>query len=66
MRSAMNQATSDMLASFFLFDIADPSLTQFLELHVSRNNIVEDTLRELSNYGERDFKKPLKVSKLSL
>lgn len=34
----------------------------FLVLHVRRNNLVGDALRELSIHSDIDLKKPLKVS----
>ncbi|XP_054285164.1 probable E3 ubiquitin-protein ligase HERC4 isoform X2 [Macrosteles quadrilineatus] len=63
MHSAMNEASTRLLTQMFMFNMADPAaMSQFLELHVTRENIVQDTIRELSNYNERDFKKPLKVT----
>lgn len=35
----------------------------YLVLHVRRNRLVNDTLRELTMYSDVDLKKPLKVSK---
>jgi hypothetical protein len=65
MHTAMNEASTRLLTQLFMFNMADPAaMSQFLELHVTRENIVQDTIRELSNYNERDFKKPLKVSLL--
>lgn len=61
MHSAMNEASTRLLTQMFMFNSTDPGTSQFLQLHVSRHNIVQDALRELSNYSERDFKKPLKV-----
>ncbi|KAG8311112.1 putative E3 ubiquitin-protein ligase herc4 [Homalodisca vitripennis] len=63
MHSAMNEASTRLLTQLFMFNMADPAaMSQFLELHVSRDNIVQDTIRELGNYNERDYKKPLKVT----
>uniref|UniRef100_A0A1B6DL92 HECT domain-containing protein n=1 Tax=Clastoptera arizonana TaxID=38151 RepID=A0A1B6DL92_9HEMI len=63
MHSAMTEATS---RTFVLFDriifSANGLNEQFIELHVTRENIVQDTLTQLSNYDKRDFKKPLKVT----
>lgn len=33
----------------------------YLVLHVRRNHLVSDTLRELTMYSDVDLKKPLKV-----
>ncbi|XP_037933955.1 probable E3 ubiquitin-protein ligase HERC4 isoform X2 [Teleopsis dalmanni] len=35
--------------------------TQYVVLNVTRENIVQDTLREILNYKEIDLKKPLKI-----
>lgn len=37
------------------------SLQQFIVLNVTRENIVQDTIRELGQYGPNDLKKPLKI-----
>lgn len=37
------------------------SVEQCMVLTVSRDNLVADTIREIRNYSQRDFKKPLKV-----
>ena len=42
------------------------TLDQFVILNVSRENLVEDTLRQLSNYHPNELKKPLKVCILFL
>ncbi|XP_026678659.1 probable E3 ubiquitin-protein ligase HERC4, partial [Diaphorina citri] len=57
MEHAMNQT------NFYLFlQTFNPhTLNQYLEVEVSRDNIVEDTIRELAQYTTNDFKKPLKV-----
>uniref|UniRef100_A0A1B6KH92 HECT domain-containing protein n=2 Tax=Graphocephala atropunctata TaxID=36148 RepID=A0A1B6KH92_9HEMI len=63
MHSAMNEASTRLLTQLFMFNMTDPAaMSQFMELHVSRDNIVQDTIRELGNYNERDYKKPLKVT----
>lgn len=38
------------------------ALNQFLVLNVTRDHIVQDTLRELSGVNPNDLKKPLRVS----
>lgn len=53
---AAQQAITQMLFSPFVFPVQ-----ALLELQVSRENIVQDTIRELANYSEKDYKKPLKV-----
>ncbi|KAL1117573.1 hypothetical protein AAG570_003888 [Ranatra chinensis] len=60
MHSAVNEATQRALAMMFL--TASSGVVQpLMELSVSRENIVSDTIRELSSYSEKDFKKPLKA-----
>ncbi|XP_065221289.1 probable E3 ubiquitin-protein ligase HERC4 isoform X2 [Planococcus citri] len=45
-----------------LFEPSGPTaISQFLDIHVSRDNIVQDTIRELSIYDTTDLKKPLRV-----
>lgn len=45
-----------------LFLPIDP-INPMLVLHVTRHNIVTDTLHQLSRQGPADLKKPLKVTK---
>lgn len=60
MQSAMQNATA---TGFQLaFSGIPTTITYFIFLQVSRENIVEDTIRELSQYGSSDLKKPLRVS----
>lgn len=55
----MNEAATQGL---FMFTSGIPfAVSQFITLVVSRENIVNDTLRELSHYGPQDLKKPLKI-----
>lgn len=63
MQSAMNEAATRNITHMFLnmFSTSDP-VQQFVMLNVSRENLVDDTLRELSQYESRDLKKPLRVS----
>lgn len=59
MHTAMNEAATQGL---FMFTSGIPfSVSQFITLVVSRENIVHDTLKELANYGTQDLKKPLKI-----
>ncbi|XP_051176119.1 probable E3 ubiquitin-protein ligase HERC4 isoform X2 [Leptopilina boulardi] len=62
MQSAMNEAATRNITHMFLnmFSTSDP-VQQFVMLNVSRENLVDDTLRELSQYESRDLKKPLRV-----
>lgn len=57
MEHAMNQG--NLMTFFQTFNPL--TLHQFLEIEVSRDNIVEDTIRELAVYSPNDFKKPLRV-----
>ncbi|XP_012283893.1 probable E3 ubiquitin-protein ligase HERC4 isoform X2 [Orussus abietinus] len=67
MQSAMNEAATraitHMLLSSFPINEADAHMHrhQFVTLNVSRENLVADTLRELSQYDSSDLKKPLRV-----
>ena len=67
MQSAMNEAASRSLSNilFHSFLPLNPDARQhhqFVTLTVSRENIVADTFRELSDYTSDDLKKPLRVS----
>jgi len=61
MQAAATRAFTQML---FLDGIQHNVANQFIELNVSRENLVADTIRELSPYTHNDYKKPLKVSSL--
>ncbi|GLG99343.1 E3 ubiquitin-protein ligase Smurf1 [Gryllus bimaculatus] len=63
MQSAMNQAASQALRNILFAPYAGP-VSAFLELTVSRENIVADTVRELSKYDKNDLKKPLKLLRI--
>lgn len=58
MRSAMNNA---MTQNFMYVGHGLEPVQQFIVLNVTRDNLVQDTLRELMQYGSGDLKKPLKV-----
>jgi len=61
MQVAVNGAN---LQNVFMLLTLEPLLARspFLVLHVRRNNLVGDALRELSIHSDIDLKKPLKVS----
>jgi len=64
MQSAMNEVASRVVRDIML---GTPSLnfqqySQFVILHVSRNNIVNDTLDQLLKYDSNELKRPLRVS----
>ena len=59
MHSAMQNAATQGILSMFNF--GPVPISQFIVLNVSRENLVEDTLREITQYGQNDLKKPLKV-----
>lgn len=61
MQDAMNSAVQGIITRMFFSPINPPSISQFLDIHVSRDNIVEDTIRELSEHQTSDLKKPLRV-----
>lgn len=64
MQSAMNEAASrvvrDVMLGTVILNLEQYS--QFVVLHVSRNNIVKDTLEQLFKYDSRELKRPLRVS----
>ena len=64
MQSAMNEAATRAVMNQMFFDpfsIDSRQHNQFVMLNVSRENIVADTLMELSHYDSSDLKKPLRV-----
>lgn len=62
MQQAMQAAATRAFTQMFFFDGNQHNLVnQFIELTVSRHNLVEDAIRELHQYTEHDYKKPLKV-----
>jgi E3 ubiquitin-protein ligase HERC4 len=61
MQSAMNQAATRAITSLLFSPFVSAEISTFLELHVSRENLVADTIRELARCEASDLKKPLKV-----
>ena len=61
MQTAMNHATSQLMNYFIFPPLADQYKIKYLMLTISRNNIVADTLNQLSALNTHDLKKPLKV-----
>uniref|UniRef100_A0A0K8SYD6 Putative E3 ubiquitin-protein ligase HERC4 n=1 Tax=Lygus hesperus TaxID=30085 RepID=A0A0K8SYD6_LYGHE len=61
MQMAVNEATQRALTQL-LFSPAPVQVQPLLELTVSRQNIIQDTITELANYSEKDYKKPLKIT----
>lgn len=59
MQSAIHTATARTFMSFL--GGMEPMVPEFVVLNVSRENLVEDTLREIMQYGTSDLKRPLKV-----
>lgn len=59
MHNAMQTAANQSI--FMLFSGTPTAISQFIVLNVTRENIVEDTIRELAVYQASDLKKPLKV-----
>lgn len=67
MQQAIQAATTRAFTQMLFLDGHQPMLSnQFIELNVSRDNLVVDTIRALSVYTEFEFKKPLKVRTLCL
>lgn len=62
MQQAMHAAATRAFTQMFFLDSGNSFANQFVELTVSRNNLVEDAIRELSQYTQHDYKKPLRVS----
>ncbi|KAK9506239.1 hypothetical protein O3M35_008210 [Rhynocoris fuscipes] len=60
MHNAVNEATQRAITQMLFAPVIFP-VQPLLELHVSRENIIQDTIRELAAYSERDYKKPLKI-----
>ncbi|VVC31316.1 Hypothetical protein CINCED_3A018116 [Cinara cedri] len=60
MQHAM-QAAATRAFTQMLFSDGNHLINQYIELNVSRTNLVEDAIRELSQYTQYDYKKPLKV-----
>lgn len=64
MQSAMHEAASRVVRDM-MFGLASANsqhYNQFVILNVSRNDIVKDTLTQLSQYDSSELKKPLRVS----
>ncbi|XP_030385069.1 probable E3 ubiquitin-protein ligase HERC4 isoform X1 [Scaptodrosophila lebanonensis] len=58
MHSAMQNAASNAFYNMLNFGL---SVSQFLVLNVTRENLVQDSLSELQRYSQSDLKKPLKI-----
>ncbi|XP_046611167.1 probable E3 ubiquitin-protein ligase HERC4 isoform X2 [Neodiprion virginianus] len=61
MRSAMNEAATRAITQMLFTPFPAGNISAYVTLNVSRENLVNDTLRELSQYNSSDLKKPLKV-----
>lgn len=65
MQQAMQAAATRAFTQMLFLDGNQHNIAnQFIELNVSRDNLVSDTIRELSPYTQNDYKKPLKVRTL--
>ncbi|XP_036336674.1 probable E3 ubiquitin-protein ligase HERC4 [Rhagoletis pomonella] len=58
MHAAMQNAANSGILSLLTFGTP---ISQFIVLNVSRENLVQDTLREIMQYSQSDLKKPLKI-----
>nr|XP_014095758.1 probable E3 ubiquitin-protein ligase HERC4 [Bactrocera oleae] len=58
MHTAMQNAANSGILSLLTFGTP---ISQFIVLNVSRENLVQDTLREIMQYNQSDLKKPLKI-----
>lgn len=61
MQQAMAAAATQAFTQMFFDGNQLNVVNQFIELAVSRHNLVDDAIRELSQYTGNDYKKPLKV-----
>jgi E3 ubiquitin-protein ligase HERC4 len=61
MQSAVNEAATRAVTSLLFAPFLPANISTFLQLHVSRENLVADTIRELAKFETMDLKKPLKV-----
>lgn len=61
MQHAMNEAATRALTTMLFSPMMLQNISTYLVLEVSRENIVADTLRELTELNTTDLKKPLKV-----
>lgn len=61
MQRAMNDAARQAFITMMFSPQNPVTLNQFLVLNVTRDHLVEDAIRELSNVDPQDLKKPLKV-----
>ncbi|XP_032598724.1 probable E3 ubiquitin-protein ligase HERC4 isoform X1 [Drosophila grimshawi] len=55
--SAMSNAVSNAFYNLFQYG----HVSQYIVLNVTRENLVQDSLRELERYTQMDLKKPLKI-----
>lgn len=58
MQGAIQEAVVNSNPMLWLFD---PGQVQFLNIHIHRSSIVEDTINQLLHHGVTDYKRPLKV-----
>lgn len=61
MQAAMQQAQQNHILNLFSFGRQCDDASQFVVFNVTRENLVEDTIREICMYQSKDLKKPLKV-----
>lgn len=61
MQAAMHQAQQNVILNFLSFGRQSDDASQFVVFNVTRENLVEDTIREICMYQPKDLKKPLKV-----
>lgn len=66
MQNAMNEAATRAITQLLFQPVMNASVSQFLLLNVSRDNIVQDTLSQLLHVSSSDLKKPLKVNYILL
>lgn len=62
MHNAMSQAATLALTNLLFTRALGTTVEQFLVLHVTRDNIVQDTIHQLIFLNSTDLKKPLRVS----
>lgn len=58
----MSQAASRLVTQLLFAPSLGLTEEQFLTLHVTRENIVQNTIDQLALYSSADLKKPLRVN----
>lgn len=65
MQIAISRAATQIFTRLFMDPTYEYQRDQFLNLTVSRNHIVRDTMTQISSHETSQLKKPLRVSTFS-